>query len=157
MVLHVLGKVLDQLHGRGQCWSQHRGTTYFTKGAGDVNTADWRSQRRAQPQLAPTGTGAVIPPVAPFAKRGRTAKAPGHAQDHFSKQCAQVRSCSKKATNLNICTHGNIPPSHQTVQGCDTHTATLCSPQKLQEKLYPDRIPGKGGKVVRLAKVVCAK
>ena len=49
----------------------------------------------------------------------------------FSKTMRAIRSCPKMATNLNICTHGNIPPSHQTVQGCDTHTATLCSPQQI--------------------------
>ena len=37
------------------------------------------------------------------------------------------RSCTKMATNLNICTHGNNPPPTITVQDCESHTSTLCS------------------------------
>ena len=31
------------------------------------------------------------------------------------------------STNLNICTHGYIPPSNQRMQACESHTSTLCS------------------------------
>ena len=95
----------------------------------------WRSPRCGRHKNCRSGNGMaavdepVIPPVAPFAKRGRTGV--GSMCTILSKLRAGSSLTKMARHDLHARPHPSPPPPTRTLPVCDTHTATLRFPQIL--------------------------